>query len=161
MTSKPDPNTVTVARVRSAIEKRLRDGEPAKCPCCGRVAQVRRGHITPSMAKTLLRIYRASPREPFSCRDQFVRDRNGDYAKLRHWGLLRPAGKAGWWRLTRLGRAFVRGEVEVPATALTYNRKLVGLTGESISFRERLASRSEDSEGMRARAKGSAAGEKV
>jgi len=149
-----DPETTTVARARAILRKRLSKGEATKCPCCSRTANMRRGSITPSMARALVGIYRASPREPFSCRAPFVRDRNGDYAKLRHWGLLRPAGRAGWWRLTRLGRAFVRGLAEVPATALTYNRKLVALVGEPVSIRDCLAKRSADFDEMRASTKG-------
>jgi len=82
-------------------------------------------------------MYEASPHRPFQCGRAFVRDRNGDYAKLRYWGLLKraPPG-AGWWQLTPLGRAFARGEAEVPETALTYNRRLVRLTGKPVSIQD-------------------------
>ena len=156
MTSKIDSNRVSVARVRRAIRKRLHAGESAVCPCCGRLARMRRGHISASMARTLIKIFQASPREPFQCRSVFARDSNGDYAKLRYWGLLKKAGKkAGWWRLTALGRAFVRGRVEVPATALTYNRRLCGLTGDPVSIRDCFAN-VDDYESMLRRTRGPA-----
>jgi hypothetical protein len=116
---------------------------------------MRRGHISASMARTLIRIYRASPREAFQCRAVLARDQNGDYAKLRYWGLLKKAGKAGWWRLTALGRAFARGEAEVPATALTYNRRLFDLVGDPVSIRDCFADVS-DYETMVKRTKGRA-----
>ena len=47
----------------------------------------------------------------------------GDYAKLRYWDLIEPkpgtsdrGGRTnGFWRLTNKGRAFVNGEIAVPA----------------------------------------------
>jgi len=156
MTSTRDPEIVSVARVRRAIAKRLRAGKSALCPCCGRKARMRHGHISASMARTLLKIYGASPREPFQCRSIFARDQNGDYAKLRYWGLLKRAGLgAGWWQLTALGRAFVRGEAEVPATALTYNRRLFALVGDPISIQDCFANKG-DFEAMVASTKGRA-----
>ena len=107
------------------------------------------------MARTMLKIFDASPREPFQCRAIGARDHNGDYAKLRYWGLMEPAGKAGWWRLTPLGRAFARGEAEVPANALTYNRRLYALVGDPVSIADCLANGG-DFETMVARAKGRA-----
>jgi hypothetical protein len=116
---------------------------------------MRRGTISPSMARTILKAYEASPREPFQCRQVDARDHNGDYAKLRYWGLLKRAEKTGWWQLTRLGRAFARGEVEVPANALTYKAKLFALVGDPVSIADCLG-RSRDFEEMVAGSKLSA-----
>lgn len=104
------------------------------------------------MARTILKAYSASPRDPFRCRDVDARDQNGDYAKLRYWGILKRAGSAGWWQLTPLGRAFARGEAEVPAHALTYNTRLYALVGDPVSIRDCLG-KGVDFETMVARAK--------
>lgn len=107
------------------------------------------------MARTILTIFDASPRDSFQCRAVGARDHNGDYAKLRYWGLMKPAGTAGWWRLTALGRAFARGDAEVPAIALTYNRRLYGLVGAPVSIGDCLGNGG-DFETMIARSKGRA-----
>lgn len=147
MTSKPDPRTVTVLQVRRAIAKRIVEGGSVRCPCCSKWARMRRGTISPSMARTILKAYESSPREAFQCRQVDARDHNGDYAKLRYWGLLKRAGKAGWWRLTPLGRAFARGDVEVPANALTYKARLYALVGDPVSITDCLG-RSRDFDAM-------------
>jgi hypothetical protein len=53
-----------------------------------------------------------------------LRDGNGDYAKLRHWGLVEQV-EYGRWRLTPLGAEWLRGRAEVRRTAITYNKRLV------------------------------------
>lgn len=141
MTSKLDPQKVTLARARRYVQKRIDSARGVKCPCCRRIAHVRRGHITPSMVTQLVKIYSISPRAPFQLKKVLIRDQNGDYAKLRYWGLLEQVD-LGWWRLTARGRAFVRGEVEVPRTALTYNRRLIRLCDEPVSVVDCLGERS-------------------
>ena len=88
------------------------------------------------MARSILKAYYAGPREPFQCTEVDARDRNGDYAKLRHWGLIKPVKTMpiGWWRLTALGRAFARGDAEVPRYISTYNRRLYGVFGLPVSI---------------------------
>lgn len=127
-----------------------------KCPCCRRTARMRVGHISASMARSVLKAYEAGPREPFQCRQVDARDQNGDYAKLRFWGLIERAGKKGWWRLTALGRSFARGDVEVPGQVLTYNRRLYAVLGDPVSIADCLAKGGDDYEIAVARAKGRA-----
>ena len=143
-------------QVRRAVAKRLSEGGAVKCPCCRRTARMRVGHISASMARSVLKAYQAGPREPFQCRTVDARDQNGDYAKLRYWGLIERAGRKGWWRLTPLGRAFARGEAEVPGQILTYDRKLYAVLGEPVSIADCLAKGGDDYDAAVARAKGRA-----
>ena len=141
MTSKKTKalDRATVEDVRRRLQRLRNLGMDARCPCCERLVRLRRGHISASMARTLLRIYDRAPRGEFQVRQVLARDQSGDYAKLRYWGLLRSAGRAGWWRMTALGRRFAQGDAEVPAVALTYNRRLYGLTGAPCSIADCLA----------------------
>lgn len=54
----------------------------------------------------------------------------GDYAKMRWWGLIEPqpdqvradgSKRAGFWRITNLGRQFVEGSVKVRRCLYEYN----------------------------------------
>lgn len=154
MTSKFDPQTATVLQVRRAVAKRLQSGGSVRCPVCRRNAQWRFGGISSSMARTLLKAYAAGPKKRFQCRQIDARDHNGDYAKLRFWGLIRTAGEKGWWRLTPLGRAFVRGDAEVPGRVITYDKKLLALYGDPVSIVDCLAKGKDTYEAAWARAKG-------
>lgn len=154
MTSKFDPRTATVLEVRRAAAKCLRAGGAFRCPVCRKVARWREGGISSSMARTLLKAYTAGPKERFQCRKIDARDHNGDYAKLRFWGLICEAGPPkGWWRLTPLGRAFVRGEAEVPGKVWTYDKKLVAVFGDPVSIVDCLAKGKETYEAAVERAK--------
>lgn len=155
MTSRFDPETVTVLHVRRLIAKCLLEGRATRCPCCKRDVNMRRGHISASMARSILKAYHAGPREPFQCTEVDARDRNGDYAKLRFWGLITQAREhpKGWWRLTALGRAFARGDAEVPKYIATYNKRLHAVFGDPVSIVDCLTRRGGSFEAEVAQAK--------
>jgi hypothetical protein len=53
--------------------------------------------------------------------------------KLAYWGLVEEAtepredgGRAGWWRITKKGEAFLRREIMLPKYALVYDAKHLG-----------------------------------
>lgn len=64
----------------------------------------------------------------------------GDWPKLRHWGLIEPkpglrkdkSKRNGFYRMTELGRHFVRGEVKVPQYLSIQNNKLCQAGGEQV-----------------------------
>lgn len=63
----------------------------------------------------------------------------GDFAKLAYWGLVEEAdeqredgGRAGWWRLTTKGEAFLRRQLKVPKYALVYDAKHLGFDDEEM-----------------------------
>lgn len=119
MTSKHDPEKVTLAFCRRWLEERLERKKAVKCPCCRKPAHKSRRHITKKMVVTLVKMFLRQDSETKNLRDQ-----NGDYAKLRHWGLVEQVSH-GKWRLTPLGGEWLRGRAEVRRTAITYNRRLV------------------------------------
>jgi hypothetical protein len=83
------------------------------------------------MARSLITIYRTFgldfgyiPNLPAKSREE---------GKLVHWGLVvetqepRPdGGRAGWWRVTEKGEAFIRHGLKVPKYALIYDGRFLG-----------------------------------
>ena len=119
MTSKHDPNKVTLAFCRQWFEARLDRKKPVKCPCCRKRATKSRRRISKRMIVSLVKMYVRG-----ECDAKSLRDGSGDYAKLRHWGLVEQASY-GRWRVTALGRQWLQGRAEVPRIAVTYNRRFV------------------------------------
>ena len=73
----------------------------------------------------------------------------GDGTKAKYWGLIVPMpgqrddGSTcnGWWRLTRRGRAFVRGWIKVPKYAHIYNDEKLWLSGPRWTIRDALGTK--------------------
>ena len=64
---------------------------------------------------------------------------------MRYWGLVeeqsdaRPdGGRAGYWRVTRLGRLFVLARVKLPEYAQVYNGECLALAGPRIGIQQAL-----------------------
>lgn len=97
------------------------------------------------MARSLIRMYRTYglefgylPKLPADSREE---------GKLVHWGLVeelqetRPdGGRAGWWRVTEKGEAFILHGLKVPKYVLLYGGKFLGYEDPSkvVSIRDAL-----------------------
>ena len=64
-------------------------------------------------------------------------------------GGKRRGGRAGWWRLTEQGSAFVQGLMKVQKYAKIYDSRLLKLDGELVTIRDVLGSRFNYDELMR------------
>jgi hypothetical protein len=127
------------------------------CGCtCGGQPQPRRGriynrHISKGQAISLGRMllwtrenYDGGPELPFMHIPTTIGRGSSEEHKLALWGLieeehiLRPdGGRAGWWRLTRKGILFVRGDITVPWTAVTGpGNTLIRLEGKDWSIHD-------------------------
>ena len=126
----------TLADAIGWIVENRNDG--AECPCCGQLAKVYRRSITGSMAYVLILIDRHFQTETDwlhvptylgRVAGGTAATRGGDWAKLVHWGLLvecdavRDDGsdRAGYYKITDLGKQFVRGDVRVPKYVYLYD----------------------------------------
>lgn len=102
---------------------RLSTRSGAICPLCeGRNANYIRS-IIDSSANFLLTLYEADRMVPnrWVHLNELYDTRGGDYAKLPFWGLTQRAPtKAGFFRITDLGRDFARGAVSVPRQVVEY-----------------------------------------
>lgn len=118
-----------------------------RCPCCNRKVKVYRRTIHHQMAVGLIRLTKEG--EGFHHLPSLETDvRGGDTTKLAYWGLieeeliLRPdGGRAGYWRVTPLGRRFVMGFVTVPQNAMVYNETVLRYEGGQWSIHDALGHR--------------------
>lgn len=162
---------VMPAEITTLVEAEawLRDHahEGARCPVCDQNVKVYKRPINCMMACALILIYRHFEQEESQdwlhvstfLLKQGLSARvaaaiRGDYAKLKLFGLLeakedlgvevRRDGnpRIGLYRITELGRRFVRGEVRVRRYVYQYNRRLLDIDcQETVSIDEALGKR--------------------
>lgn len=130
------------AQLRQLVEPK---GHP--CPCCRQLAKVYRRRINAGMARTAITMYRHGAADAFVHTPSLPGDTH-EASQLAWWGLveeeraLRPdGGRAGWWRLSTRGVAYVRGEVALPRYARVYDHRLLGHAGEPLTIRDALGAR--------------------
>ena len=115
------------------------------CPVCKQLAKIYRRPLNSGMARSLITMYRTFglefgyiPELPAKSREE---------GKLVHWGLVveaqepRPdGGRAGWWRVTEKGEAFIRSGLTVPKYILIYDSRCIGYDDpkELIDIRDAL-----------------------
>lgn len=138
--------TDTLAEARDTLRANLDDG--SKCPCCDQFARRYKRKLNSDMARSLILIvdeYLHEPHDTSWVDIQEIDVRGGDYAKLRHWGLLesRPNDDdtkrtSGLWRPTELGIDFAQGRARMPSHVYIYNNKVDGFTDSTITIREAL-----------------------
>lgn len=142
----PDPSR-PLAEAIAWLRDRVDDpGE--KCPCCTQLAKVYHRHITSSMARTLIAMWRAAGTDWCNV-PNLINRKGADEAKLRYWGLVEPqpgergdgSTRTGWWRVTDKGRDYVHGKVLVPYTAHVYDSRCLGLHGDDKSIHDALGHR--------------------
>ena len=115
--------------------------EGTECPCCDRHGQRYKRQIYAGMAAYLVWIVRRY-RETGGWVD--IRENkpaNGDYAKLRFWGLVEAAKVPCFYRPTVLGCAFARGEATVPKYAHDYNAGISHHSGPQVTIRDCLGTK--------------------
>lgn len=120
--------TATLQEARDHVREHADEG--VTCPCCDRYVRVYRRTITKSQVEFLVDLLYAA--RAHARRDgrpvghvyvdvrtiQGQHMRGGDYSKLAYWGLIeRSTAEQGYWRITPLGRSWLRGTVVVPRYA--------------------------------------------
>jgi hypothetical protein len=142
----------------SQVKKELFDnyGKGQRCPCCEQFVKLYQRPITSAMAYALILIYkyfRQNPTEEWVHVEDYLKSLpnitstiRGDFAKLSYWGLLeRKPGKRedesprnGFYKITQLGRDFVRRKIEVPRYAYLYNHDCIKLSSEKTDIKKAL-----------------------
>lgn len=132
---------------RNWLRDRVEDG--ASCPCCTQRAQVYKRKINSTMTRALISLYRAEETNEYG----FVHAPSlpGDtheMSQLAWWDLIqeekiqRPdGGRAGWWRMTETGSAWVRGAISVPTYARIYDSRVLALVGDPCWVKDALGTR--------------------
>jgi hypothetical protein len=141
----PHPTGSSLLEAREYV--RMNRDEGVECPCCGQLAKVYRRTINAGMARTLIEAYRADLARGFIHTPSLPCDSH-EASQLSWWGLLeeelvrRPdGGRAGYWRVTDRGVAFVRGAAQVPKYALIYDGDVLGTAGDLVGIRYCLGKR--------------------
>lgn len=135
MASYPDSMPVGDARDQLRIEVQQAGG--ATCPVCTQHAQVYRWSLYGTAVRALSLFYRLGGTTDFHHSRElktYGHKGQGDASRLWKWGLLEedPArrvdgGRAGFWRVTTLGEAFLFGRTTIPKYLYVYdNRVLAG-----------------------------------
>lgn len=136
------PASVTLLYAKDWLATRLapagRKGET--CPLCEQRVASRWRPLSRGMAYVLVRLHRQHGREWVRL-EQFVDSlgiAHSDEHRLRHWGLIEPAGQddgqpAGSYRVTPVGAAFARGEARVPLVAHLLNNRCYALDGDLVT----------------------------
>lgn len=144
-----DNDNTTVKEMRKILQVAMRKkgGAIPICPCCNRKVKLYRRKLNKNMTGALVHIYRETERHPEldyievpvllkrSPRPWGRGTWGGDYAKLRYWGLLEQkpgirndgSKRNGFWRITELGKQFVREQVRVASHAFDFNSECFGL----------------------------------
>lgn len=153
---------MTVTEAREQV--RLQAGDGVDCPVCFQRAKVYPRALTSVAVRALTALYlehgRSAGHMPTIAKDR-LRDvaHQGGYLVLsQYWGLMvdersirTDGGRAGYWRVTDLGEAFLRGQRTVPKYALIYNGVRLELRGDPVTAAS-LAGDSFDYQAIMARA---------
>lgn len=133
---------------RRWLRQRLDAG--VECPCCGQFAKRYRRQLNSGMALALVVFYRECGTQ-WGYKPDVLRGLGAaarDESLLRHWGLLEEAtedredgGRAGWWRVTPKGKAFVQGELSVRKKLVIYNNFPEGFEGRMTTVQQALGYR--------------------
>lgn len=120
----------------------------AKCPCCTQYTKIYSRKLRGNMAKTIIRMYRTNKLDWVylpSIRDGAA---PRDDTLSSHWGLIEEAkekrddgGRAGWWRVTEKGEAFIRGQIKVPKYVRLFDGRVLGFTGDDVSIFDALGTK--------------------
>lgn len=139
------PPTATLAQVQAYLRAHLDEG--VSCPACRQLAKVYKRKLNSGMARSLIAMYVAGG-TGFVHLPTAIGARHREEGKLRYWGLVeeehlaRPdGGRAGYWRVTAPGEAFVLCQALVHRYARVYDGQCLGLGGDLIDIREALGDR--------------------
>jgi hypothetical protein len=63
---------------------------------------------------------------------QLSKDEWSNFTKLRYHGLAAKCDRRGYWLLTKRGSDFLKGEVSIPQTVVTFANRVAGHDGTLI-----------------------------
>lgn len=110
----------------------------ARCPCCTQLAKVYRRALNAGMVRSLILMYRAAGLDWQHVPTTTVGG-SREEGKLRYWGLVEEADsryagqRAGWWRVTEAGEAFVLDRSRLPRWALVYDGRCLWLDDQQTT----------------------------
>lgn len=138
---------LTVREARDQMRAQLMAGEAVKCPCCTQLAKIYKRRIHAGMARSLILMFRRGGTDWIHV-PTTVPERARDDGMLAYWGLTEEelvrredGGRAGWWRVTDRGAAFVNGHITLPKYAHVYDGRVLRVDGDAVSIRDALGTK--------------------
>lgn len=142
-------NVQTIKEGKEYLRNNFKKG--VTCPCCNQFVKLYKRKLNQSMAYGLTIMYKLHTAKGF---DRYLKmneeiaklkipSSNIEYPKLAYFKLIQEVPKpmtkddkknTGFWRLTKMGIDFVKGQIEVPAYALIYNGTCYGFSDEKINI---------------------------
>ena len=161
----------TLADARTTIEQvKAGAAEAARCPCCDQFCKLYKQKLYSTMAAFLVKLVREHEKvRQASSQDQrseiwidvrsseYFRDvtRNGNYAYLLHWGLVRQMENddpkvrtTGMWQPTIRGIDFVNGRIRVSSHVYIFDNKVQSFEETQTTIQAALGKRFDYSELM-------------
>lgn len=146
------PDSTPIGTARDWTRQRAETG--VTCPVCTQKVKVYRRKINSGMARSLIAMYVIARTDWVHVPTQ-IGSRSREEGKLAYWGLVEESqtarddgGRAGWWRVTSKGEAFVQQQLNVPSHARVYDGRVLGLVGEATSIVDALGAKFSYSELM-------------
>jgi hypothetical protein len=135
----------TIAAGKAWLLARIDKGE--HCPLCGQHAKMYRRKVNSGMARSLIHIYRIGGKGWVHVRAIGAASR--EEGKLAYWGLLEEqtgvglhGGRAGYWRVTDKGEAFLKAQLNIPKYAKVYDGKVQGFDfTEMVNIKDALGTK--------------------
>ena len=128
-----------------AAKNDLRQGwltpQGAICDCCHQTVKLYKRKMAGMAVRELIDLFKITDlnNPEFFHRSKFIKTvyySCGDWAKLRHWGLISEKQNedsskksSGEWRITEKGIDFVMGKIKVPSHIYIYNKETYNLVG--------------------------------
>lgn len=150
------PNTATLGEVKQKLADNWEMG--IVCPACSQYVKLYKRKITSSMAYALILLYRyfeKNPQAEYVHMNDYLNSieglpypvKSGDNTKMQYWKLIEKmdatredgSNRVGYWKITDLGKDFVRGLVTMRTHALLFNSKCYGFKGVDITIQEALS----------------------
>lgn len=131
-------DSTPLGEAKQWLRERLNEGAP--CPCCTQRAQQYHRKLNSSAVYALIQMYRAHRRGwGHAPSTSEVARAGGELARCRYWGLIEESdgvredgGRAGWWRITDSGEAFIFNRLRVPSHAYIYDNRLMKLDDRQL-----------------------------
>lgn len=145
-------DAATLVEARDWLRTRLDDGDD--CPLCQQRVRVYRRKLNHHNVRVLAAMHRKASMNwvhlPSLMRTDLpdIAHQGGHATIAAYWGLIAEAGaeradggRAGWWRLTPFGAAWLRGESTVPKYARVYNGRVLNTVGDPVTVTDVLGQR--------------------
>lgn len=136
----------TLQAAQDWLFNRLEEGE--RCPCCDQFAKIYTRKLNSGMGRSLIAMYQVDRDQGWIHLPTRIPLRSREEGKLRFWGLVEESteprddgGRAGWWRMTDAGVAFVLCRTRIHSHVRIYNNEPLGTVGDLVSIRDVLGRR--------------------